>query len=196
MNKNERGFSLIVVVIFMSIAALFVGYLMGSWLISFLVEDDSTEIAEKQRNTTNVNQQLAAENQNEPEEVNSQENNLTAPSPEEKNIAPQPENTNNPTVNTNNTSENQTAQSTTENKEVSKKNEIEAGFSVQIGAFANYNNALTVKNKVEELGYQIFITDTTPHQVQVVGYSSREAAELVLEELKLEGYNGFIVVRE
>ena len=65
MNKNEKGFSLVVVVIFMSIAALFIGYLMGSWLISFLIEDDSAEMAEQKQNKTNVNQQLT-ENKEKP----------------------------------------------------------------------------------------------------------------------------------
>ncbi|MGM0499355.1 MAG: SPOR domain-containing protein [Bacillota bacterium] len=194
MNKNEKGFSLIVVVIFMSIAALFVGYLMGSWLISFLVEDDSTEIAEEQKNTTNVNQQLASENSGQPKEVNNQENNLTAPDNGKEAAVSPTENTDNSSINTDNT--NQKDQTKTETNNSSERGEIKGGFAVQIGAFSNYNNALTVKTKVEELGYELFITETTPHQVQVVGYSNRDQAEAALEELKSEGYNGFIVVRE
>lgn len=194
MNKNEKGFSLIVVVIFMSIAALFVGYLMGSWLISFLVEDDSTEIAEEQKNTTNVNQQLASENNGQPKEVNNQENNLTAPDNGKEAAVSPTENTDNSSINTDNT--NQKDQTKTETNNSSERGEIKGGFAVQIGAFSNYNNALTVKTKVEELGYELFITETTPHQVQVVGYSNRDQAEAALEELKSEGYNGFIVVRE
>ena len=194
MNKNEDGFSLIIVVIFMSIAALFVGYLMGSWLISFLVNDDNAEFAEEQINTTNVNQQLASENGGQPKEVNNQENNLTAPETENKNTVSLAENTDNSSINTD--QKNQNNQAKNEKNNSSERGEIESGFAVQIGAFANYNNALTVKNTVEELGYDLFITDTTPHQVQVVGYSTRKQAEAVLEELKSKGYNGFIVVRE
>ncbi|KXS48168.1 Sporulation related domain-containing protein [Halanaerobium congolense] len=196
MDKNEDGFSLIIVVIFMSIAALFVGYVMGSWLISFLVEDDA-EIAEEQMNNTNVNQQIATETPKEPEEVNNQENNLTAPTSEKDNIVSQPAGTNNSAaVDSTNAESNQNNQSTDQTTSTSKTKEIEGNFAVQIGAFSNYNNALAVKNKVEELGYQILITNSSPHQVQVVGYSSRDAAESVLEELKSNGYNGFIVVRE
>jgi len=194
MNKNEDGFSLIIVVIFMSIAALFVGYLMGSWLISFLVNDDKTDLAEEQMNTASVNQQLASENEGQPKEVNNQENNLTAPETENKNTVSLAENTDNSSINTD--QKNQNNQAKNEKNNSSERGEIESGFAVQIGAFANYNNALTVKNTVEELGYDLFITDTTPHQVQVVGYSTRKQAEAVLEELKSKGYNGFIVVRE
>jgi cell division septation protein DedD len=194
MNKNEKGFSLIVVVIFMSIAALFVGYLMGSWLISFLVEDDSTEIAEEQKNTTNVNQQLASKNNGQPREVNNQENNLTAPdNGKEADVSPTA-NTDNSSINTVDT--NQKNQTKTEINNSSEGGEAKGGFAVQIGAFSNYNNALTVKTKLEELGYELFITETTPHQVQIVGYSTRDQAEAELEDLKSEGYNGFIVVRE
>lgn len=200
MNKNEKGFSLIVVVIFMSVAALFVGYLMGSWLISFLVEDDA-EIAEGERNSSEISQQNISENRDQPQKIDNQENNLPAPTPEERNIASQPADTENSAAedNTDQNSDSdgtQTAQSGSEAVQNSEVNNIEGDFAVQIGAFSNYNNALSVKSKVEELGYQILITDTSPHQVQVVGYSSRNAAESILEELKSEGYNGFIVVRE
>ncbi len=187
MNKKENGFSLIIVVIFMSIAALFVGYLMGSWLISFLVEDESAEIAEEQISTTNVNQESAQGNEIQPEEINNQKNNLTAPENGD-------ETTDNSITSNKNQQQNKTEQIETETNNSSKKDI--AGFAVQIGAFSNYNNALTVKNTVEELGYEIFITETTPHQVQVVGYSTRNQAESVLEELESKGYNGFIVVRE
>jgi len=195
MNKNENGFSLIIVVIFMSIAALFVGYLMGSWLISFLVEDD-TEIAEEQMNTSNVNQQLASENKSQPEEVNNQKNNLTAPDSGDENDVSSTETTDNSTISGNQNNQAQNDQVDTETNNSSERGESQAGFAVQIGAFSNYNNALTVKNEVETLGYDLFITDTTPHQVQVIGYSTRNQAETVLEELKSKGYNGFIVVRE
>ena len=197
MNKKENGFSLVIVVIFMSIAALFIGYLMGSYLISFLVEDDSTEIAEQEQNAPVVNQQppeSSGEVSDSPEEVNNTENNLTAPTEEELNIAPEQSNQ-------------ETAESTAppdqnESGEVTpaenndQNTELVGGFGVQIGAFSNYNNALSVRDKVEELGFEVVITDSSPHQVQVVGYQSRDQAESAAVELETEGYPGFIVIRE
>lgn len=194
MNKNENGFSLVVVVIFMSIAALFIGYLMGSWLISFLVEDSSTEIAEQEQNTANVNQQVADSSQKEAEEINNTENNLTAPPKEE---ATTPAEQNNTTAeNTANVEQNQSQNTADSGNSSSQNTENTGGFGVQIGAFSNYNNALSVRNKVSELGFEVVVTDSSPHQVQVVGYESRVQAESVAQELEAEGYPGFIVIRE
>ncbi len=197
MNKNENGFSLVIVVIFMSIAALFIGYLMGSWLISFLVEDNSTEIAEQEQNTPNISQELPQndEQTSEPEEVNNTENNLTAPTEEELKIASE-QNNQEAAEETANPDQNQNGQPAGENETSSQKNEIAGGFGVQIGAFSNYNNALSVKKEVEKLGYQVVVTDSSPHQVQVIGYQTREGAETAAQNLEAEGYPGFIVIRE
>lgn len=186
MNKNENGFSLVVVVIFMSIAALFIGYLLGSWLISFLIEDSPTEIAEQEQNTANVNQQVVDSSQEETEEINTTKNNLTAP-PEQNNITAE---------NTANVEQNQSQNTADSDNNSSQNTENTGGFGVQIGAFSNYNNALSVRNKVSELGFEVVVTDSSPHQVQVLGYESREQAESAAQELEAEGYPGFIVIRE
>ena len=198
MNKNEKGFSLVVVVIFMSIAALFIGYLMGSWLISFLVEDGSTEMAEPDDNSAVVNQQPAeSSQQKETEEINNTENNLTAPTEEELKIAPDQINQSS----TEETAETEQTQSsnnagTAPAENNTQSTETTGRYGVQIGAFSNYNNALSVKDKVIELGYQVVVTDSSPHQVQVVGYQNRDQAESAAQDLEAEGYPGFIVVRE
>lgn len=194
MKKNEKGFSLIMVVIFMSIAALFVGYLMGSWLISFLVEDDKKEMALEKKNQTNVNQPLNSETNSQAEEFNNQKTKLNTSENKKTETITQNKNTNK-SIN-DEIKNNQSDLVKNESKNSSKGGEADSAFAVQIGAFSNYNNALTLKKKVEGFGYEIFITNTTPHQVQVVGYSSRTEAEQILEELKSRGYNGFIVIRE
>ena len=157
MNKNDNGFSLVIVVIFMSIAALFIGYLMGNWLISFLVEDDSAEIAEQQQNTPNINQQKTETGEEAAEEVNNKENNLTAPTEEELKIAPE-QNDQSPAAGTAATNQEQNAEPT-ESEQSSENNEIAGDFGVQIGAFSNYNNALSLKDSVEDLGFEAVITD-------------------------------------
>jgi cell division protein FtsN len=197
MNKKENGFSLVIVVIFMSIAALFIGYLMGSYLISFLVEDDSTEIAEQEQNTPGVNQQppeSSEEVSDSPEELDNTKNNLTAPTEEELKIAPDQSNQEATEV-TATPDQNESGEvSPAENND--QNTEIAGSFGVQIGAFSNYNNALSVREKVEELGFEVVVTDSSPHQVQVIGYKSRDQAESAAEELETEGYPGFIVIRE
>lgn len=195
MNKKENGFSLVIVVIFMSIAALFVGYLMGSWLIGFLVEDPGSQAAEE---SESINKTLKEESPDSAEEVvNNSNNNLTAPAAEnneeEEESSSQSENTDSKAAEDTQNNE-RAAEESSENTESSAQ---PAGdYGVQIGAFANYNNALSLKDTVEEMGYTVIITDSSPHQVQVVGYSSREEAESAAAELEKEGYKGFIVVRE
>jgi cell division protein FtsN len=193
MNKNEKGFSLVVVVIFMSIAALFIGYLMGSWLISFLVEDSSTEMADQNDNPAVVNQQPTQSSQPEvTEEDNNTENNLPTPTEEELRIAPDQSNQNSTEATA--SQEQNTGTDSADNNV--QNTETTGRFGVQIGAFSNYNNALSVRDKVIELGYQVLVTDSSPHQVQVVGYQNRDQAESAAQELEAEGYPGFIVVRE
>lgn len=170
MTNKDDGFSLIIVVIFMSIAALFIGYLMGSWLISFLVDDEQAEMAEnKQKISQRQNPVPEVQKKTADKKVNNSSNNLTAPK-----------------------ENNQAAGS---NKK-EQKNQKKVNYGVQIGAFSNYSNALTVKEKIEKMGYQVIVTDSSPHQVQVTGYPSRSQAETAAEELEKEGYPGFIVTRE
>ncbi|RCW54946.1 MULTISPECIES: SPOR domain-containing protein [Halanaerobium] len=194
MNKNEKGFSLVVVVIFMSIAALFIGYLMGSYLISFLVEEDSTDMADQEQNSAAVSQQLPERSEEKAEETNNNKNNLTAPSEEELKIAPNQKSQNE--TESDSASENNREETTINNSDSAQNEETTAGFGVQIGAFSNYNNALSVKETVTEMGYRVVITDSSPHQVQVVGYESRAEAESAAADLEKEGYAGFIVIRE
>lgn len=210
MNNNENGFSLVIVVIFMSIAALFVGYLMGSWLIGFLVEEPA-QVAEE---NTSISSETTSDQQA-AEEINETSNNLTAPAAENNNteevsrtpVQPEAEESDSETTSStdesqsqNNTaSESQSSneeQSSTEEQNTSGNTEIAGSYGVQIGAFSNYNNALSLEETIEAMGYNVIITDSSPHQVQVIGYASREEAESAATELEEEGYNGFIVIRE
>ncbi|ADO77383.1 SPOR domain-containing protein [Halanaerobium praevalens] len=168
MNKDEKGFSLIIIVVFMSIAALFIGYLAGSWLISFLVADDqNSDLATKVSKTEKVKEKSTAE-------INNSKNNLTAPDLDK--------------------SEKQTNAIKKNNSSKSDSNQSsESKFAVQIGAFTDYNNAVLLKEEIEKLGFKVKITDSSPHQVQVTNYSSRKEAESAAKELKSKGCEGFIV---
>ena len=61
MIKKEGGFSLVIVVIFMSIAAVFVGYLMGSWLIEFLMDEPADQMAQ---NSSEVIEEIDEQTEN------------------------------------------------------------------------------------------------------------------------------------
>lgn len=167
MKKKEKGFSLVIVVIFMSIAALFVGYLLGSWLITFLVDDTEEEFA-----------------QNEVEEV--QEGSLNGISDDliEDDISDEQ------------LQDDFQADPGETTEEAPNGEEFAGRYGVQVGALNNYNNALVLKNELEEMGYEVIITDSTPHQIQVHGYENREEAEEAQSELESDGYEGFIILRE
>lgn len=199
MNKNEKGFSLVIVIIFMSIAALFIGYLMGNWLISFLVDDQRAEQA--------ADNQVKIENstqKNKPAENNlttpSQENNILDSAAKEseadrteakitkKNEALQDE--------SKKQAANKEDQSNSTANKTSSSSSLNGKYGVQIGAFANYSNALKLKEKVIKMGYNVIISDSTPHQVKVAAYQTREKAEKIEAELEARGYNGFIVIEE
>lgn len=179
-KKDEKGFSLILVVIFMSIAALFVGYLLGSWLIGFLV-GDSSQMAEKQSDSvvTEPLTSIANKEQIESSEVTVQKNNQAEQE--------------------DNKSADKKIESTVQNnsKQKTARNNSAGNYSVQVGAFNNYNNALALKNELaDKFNYQTLVTDDSPHQVQVTGFSTREEAESAEAKLESAGYNGFIVTRE
>lgn len=195
MNKNEKGFSLIIVAIFMSIAALFIGYLMGSWLISFLVNDQNPE--QRAEPQTEINKTIA-ENDSENKTVNNQKNNLTAPPQEnkttQKTVEDSADSANSQSADNENNEEKQ--EQNNDSASNNSPSNIGGSYGVQIGAFSNYNNALKLKNEIVDLGYDVVISESSPHQVKVIGYQNREKAEEIESELKKEGYNGFIVIQE
>lgn len=203
MTKNDDGFSLIIVVIFMSIAALFIGYLMGSWLISFLVDDEQVERAQNnQKISQRQNPIPEAKKETAAKKVNNSSNNLTAPQQktekaENKAVEKKKEPVKETAVEKKENKEPAPAENSAAEPNNQKQKKLEPGnFGVQIGAFSNYSNALTIKEKIEKMGYQVIVTDGSPHQVQVTGYPDRSRAEAAAAELEKEGYPGFIVSRE
>ena len=203
MDKKENGFSLIIVVIFMSIAAVFVGYLMGSWLIEFMMEEPAQQSAQN-----NV-EEVERDSNSSPLTNSSAEDEDTAESIEQGEISVEEENNEQTAVqegsseNQENDSEKQSSQTVqTEEKDQTQPEssdyveEIQGSYGVQVGAFNNYDSALSIKNEIEELGFNVYITDSKPHKIQVGSFQNREEAEKVEAELEEQDYNGFIVLRE
>ena len=206
MDKKENGFSLIIVVIFMSIAAVFVGYLMGSWLIGFMMEEPAQQSA--QNNVEEV-EEVVPDKNSAPLQNSPAEDEDTAESIEQGEISVEEENTEQTavqegsSVNQENDSEEQSSQTAqTEEKDQTQPESsdstegIQGSYGVQVGAFNNYDSALSIKNEIEELGFKVYITDSKPHKIQVGAFQNREEAEKVEAELEEQDYNGFIVLRE
>lgn len=206
MDKKENGFSLIIVVIFMSIAAVFVGYLMGSWLIGFLMEEPAQQSA--QNNAEEVGEVLQ-NNNSAPLQNSSVEEEESPSSNDQEEVSISEQNTEQITDQDSSAEnqesspgeqDNQTAQ-TEENDQLESDldtaaEEIKGSYGVQVGAFNNYDSALSIKEEIEQLGFTVYITDSKPHKIQVGIFQNREEAEKAEVELEQQDYNGFIVLRD
>ncbi|MGM0603497.1 MAG: SPOR domain-containing protein [Bacillota bacterium] len=187
-ENKKSGFSLTVIVIFMAVAAIFVGYLLGSWLIQFLNEDNTPQLAQEQsEEITSTESSIPLTNEKETETV-SDELKTDSQTESVKEKTPVED-----TSNSQNDIEPAAELSEEQNTVESELSDDRGDFGIQVGAFANYENAQQFKREIEEKGYNAIITDTDPHKVQIVGYSSREDAEKAEKEVESAGYNGFIV---
>lgn len=66
-------------------------------------------------------------------------------------------------------------------------------YRVQAGAFQRVGNAQNVANKLKELGFETYITQSGGlYKVQVGAYRQKENAEKTVEKLKKRGYDAFI----
>jgi len=188
MNNNKNGFSLIIVVIFMSIAALFVGYIMGSWLISFMTEESEQQMADN--NVEQIEEvqevssnELAGDNQAEMNDESIQENLLNEESNDDKNETLVEENT-------------ESAAAQTADDSHFEGDDLSGTFAVQVGAFNNIDSAISLKEEMEDLGFETFITESKPHKIRVGRFATREEAEESEAQLENREYEGFIVLRD
>ena len=67
------------------------------------------------------------------------------------------------------------------------------GYAVQVGAFNNYDNALSLKNELVNKGFEVVITEGKPHKVRVGPSPEKAGAEKIKEEIETIGYNGFVI---
>ncbi len=163
MNR-ESNFSLTMMIIIMALLAVFIGYLLGNWLIQVVTGDTGTqqvvqqEIIEEEIITDNP----ATDESNQVQESSSiKRDNQPTPLPEED----------------------------TEDVQEQISGQV---FAVQVGAFANYNNAVALKNELEAKGFQVVVTNNSPHKVQIEATTNRDTAEEIEKDVEALGYNAFI----
>ncbi|MFW6001090.1 MAG: SPOR domain-containing protein [Halanaerobium sp.] len=184
MKKNESGFSLVIVVIFMSIAALFVGYIMGSWLISLMTEETEQEIAND--NAEQVEEFQDISNNSTDEDNQSLESEESS----QENVSSEEE------VETTGEEDTETADEETTDESQFEGEDLSGTFAVQIGAFNNIDSANSLKEEFEDLGYDAFVTESQPHKIRVGAFETREEAEEAEAELDSRDIEGFIVFRD
>ncbi|MGM0437182.1 MAG: SPOR domain-containing protein [Bacillota bacterium] len=85
------------------------------------------------------------------------------------------------------------ANSNDQNNEINTGSFSSGGYAVQIGAFNNYDNALSLKKDLENEGYEVVITEGKPHKVRLGPSQEKEEAEKIKEEIESLGYSGFVI---
>ena len=67
------------------------------------------------------------------------------------------------------------------------------GYAIQVGAFNNYDNALSLKNELISKGFEVIITEGKPHKVRVGPFPEKEEAESIKDRFESLGYNGYVI---
>ena len=86
--------------------------------------------------------------------------------------------------------------STSTDGESNKKN-IESftsdGYAVQVGAFNNFENALSLKQELKAEGFNVIITGGKPHKVRIGPFNGKKEAEKIQNKVESIGYNGYVM---
>lgn len=167
--RRKNGLSLTVTVIVVALLAIFVGYLIGNWLIQIVIgnPDDGTELAGKKI----IKEEIIRD---EPDE---NKNNIDF---------------NNRDQNINDIIKNKEGDTIKKNDFIVNDNNSKDVFVVQVGAFNDYGNALALKKELESNGFQVIITEGIPYKVQLGASTERDEAEKIEDEIETLGYNAFI----
>ncbi len=168
--SRDSTFSLTIMVIIMALLAVFIGYLLGNWLIQMVTGDvdNSQQVSQDKivQEETIKDSSQNIDNQNISMGNRSSENN-------------------NDDSNNNNNDSNNTEDIVT--------NQIKGTvYTVQVGAFNNYNNAASLKEELEARGFNVIISDESPYKVQLGATTDRGEAEKTEKEVETMGYNAFI----
>lgn len=157
--SRDSTFSLTIMVIIMAILAIFVGYLLGNWLIQ-MVTGDNPDIQQAGEEEIIENEIIRDEGED-TEAVEGGEQETTAKTSEE------------------------------DREYLNDQLEGEV-YVIQAGAFSQYENAVSLKQELEESGFDVIITDDPPYKVQVGATTDRNEAEETEKKVEEMGYEAFI----
>ncbi|MFW6035501.1 MAG: SPOR domain-containing protein [Halothermotrichaceae bacterium] len=164
--ERSSNFSITVAVIILALLGLFVGYLLGNWVIQVVTGD----VPEAQQVVENT------------EEDNSDDNTIV-----EEEIVLEDDDTDDSMTYLN--------QEKTDNSlDTDESNSIKGQdvFVVQVGAFNNRQNALTLKQELEAKGFQAIVTEGVPYKVQLGATDNKSEAKETEKKIENLGYQAFI----
>lgn len=168
-KKKESGnFRFVILLIFLSMIAIFLGFQIGNSFFASQMETEQEEIEiyEAEPDSENIEEEETTN-----EEITSagEDNEISGEAViDDSNQSEQTENT-------------------------SEIDETNIGFYVQVGAFGNGDNANNLLEDLENRDFQVRIEGTEPYRVQVVGGSTRDDAEEVASELQGLGFETLII---
>ncbi|MFW5985962.1 MAG: SPOR domain-containing protein [Halanaerobiales bacterium] len=175
MDRNN-SLSITALVIVLALLGLFVGYLLGNWFIQMVTGENSEtqQVQGPEQDNKIVEEEIVLEEEEEDENDNKDEN-------ENKESS----------SNYSTTAEDDNGSS--DNNDLIE-NQLQGDvYVVQVGAFNNRQNAVSLKDELTAKGIQAVVTDEgPPYKVQTGASNNKEEAEELEEEIEKLGYEAFI----
>ncbi len=165
---RSNTFSLTIMVIIMALLAIFIGYLLGNWLIQFVTGDIPPH--------EQVHQEQESGIEGDAEEITTEEDLDLDDFIEDEEIP---------------------GDDIEEDREETPSEDIhDSVFIVQVGAFSEQENAQRLKNELEEKNFHAVINDDDPdlYKIQMAADSENEA-EKIRDELIELGYSEAFITR-
>ncbi|MFW5999060.1 MAG: SPOR domain-containing protein [Halanaerobiaceae bacterium] len=168
---RQNTFSLTLIIIIVALLAVFVGYLLGNWILQMVTGDPVGP--EQASEDEIVEEEIVEESEETQGEADLEEGEAEGETDTE--------------------GENTSTENIINEAEDVAEQELGGGVHVvQVGAFESYNNAVKLQEELESEGFDVMVTEDSPHRVQLGATDSREEAEDIKEELETQGYDAFI----
>ncbi len=173
-RKNKQSnFRFIVLLILLSMIAVFLGFQIGNSFFASQVatEEEDMEIYEAVPEAEEIEDNGIEEDITQ-EEIVSQEDDNDIPG--EAVLDDEPDDQEQPV-------------------ESSIEEDATSNYYIQVGAFGSEENAINLKNDLENRDFQARVEGTEPFRVQVAGGNDRNSAEEIASELQNLGFETLII---
>lgn len=172
-ENKSNNFRFIILLIFLSMIAIFLGFQIGNSFFASQMESEQEEmeIYEAVPDAENIEDQEVEEDVTDEEIV---------ASGEEDEVSGE-------AVLDDSNEQEEIEEDSTETAET------ETDFYVQVGAFGNEENANNLLEDLENRGFQARVEGSEPYRVQVAGGNTRDDAEEIASELQSLGFETLII---
>ena len=167
---RSNTFSLTIMVIIMALLAIFIGYLLGNWLIQFVtgdvpphqqVQEESGDIEEEEDFEGVVTEEVDLDELIEEEDLGDEFTPEDTEDTEEQDPSPE-------------------------------ERPLDSVFVVQVGAFSDFENAQKLKQELEQHNYHVVVNDDRDFYRVQLAVDNESEAEATKEELEELGYEAIV----